>query len=229
MGLELWPLAAGESPDLSPFHLDENACDCDCQSGSVCTLAEACVLWDQCGDGCGGHVCGEVCGVTCGACDPEQMCFRGQCVAAIATSCVDCPLILSVVANTGINGTIDVVLDFAPQPNDVLPRLADLGFRTVALDLQSVVVGAALQDAGKTLLTDAAGRPWMVVDGGVRVVVAATNSSTIGVGTLMTLHFQRRGRPAAVQLERHYQVFAPAAADEAIQASLYDAPVVVVP
>jgi len=150
-------------------------------------------------------------------------------------SCVDCNVGLSVVQrNAPTDGSTEVVLaiDYVPSETEERPRIADI--RLVSnrdLTVVNVEPGEALLSAGKSLFR-APGtgelyrhRP----DGSIQfLALSLANTQRFGTGRLMTVTVRFRASDAVIRLQRRDQTFAPPLADNALQLSNYDAPVVVV-
>lgn len=156
----------------------------------------------------------------------------GSCRAAL--SCTDCPLSLRVVGRTVASGRIvglRLSVDFAPGEMP-LPRLLDLRLRASRpVQLDRVERGPALESSGKELvLDDATGRPWTERRDGTFQFLAlqAANTESIGAGRVLELRFSlNEPGPVEFWLQRREQTFAPPESDAALQASGYDAALVV--
>ncbi len=207
---------------------------CACTGEDVCDAQGFCVKPARCPETCQSTkaACGEVCGESCGGCDEGQSCSEGRCRAAI--SCADCPLQLRVLERNISAGRITslrIALDFVPAGMP-LPRLADLRLKANRpLTLLAAKLGEALVTGGKVLAHDeATGQPWIEQrDGSFQfLVLQSTNVTDIGAGRLLELSFaSNEPGPIELSLARREQTLAPPESDAALQASGYDAPLLV--
>jgi hypothetical protein len=225
-------------------HCDGTSCSdgcggtCDCASGKVCNLAQACVKPEACTDTCeaAGRSCGSLCGKNCGGCGESQACIDGQCREGL--SCADCGLQLRLIDRTVINGKV-VRVKLGVELGDgasaaPAPRLIDL---RIAADhpaeLVAATPGPSLLETGKDLFQDeVTKKSWQRRPDQSYQVLAYALTGTLRVkpGRIMTLTFDlAESGPVKFALQRHAQTFAPLDADSALQASQYDEAVVATP
>ena len=152
-------------------------------------------------------------------------------------SCPACSLKLSLVDKTVFNGRVleaVLAIDYNPVEGEPRPRLADLRIAVEGdAELTSVEAGPGLVQAGKDLYLDPqTQKPFKRrPDGSYQLMAYSVGStSTFLPGRLATLRFAHsESAPLAFTLVRRAQVFAPQAADAALQTSAYDDQVVVTP
>jgi len=197
-----------------------------CGGGLVCDDG-ACVCEPSCSaGGCGGH---DGCGGTCGPCPSAQ-------------SCEGCALILSVVdrqESPAGPSSVTLAVDFAPTESSPAPALADLRLAVEGgVRLERVGITPDLLNAGKTLLRHPyTGKRYQVDQNGVHrfVLISSTGrrETKIPTGRWLLLRFAfdepQAGStaPAVFSLVQREELFAPAAADLALQSEGYDGRVVV--
>ncbi len=208
---------------------------CECPESLECDDAKQCVIAEECLEDCSsaGRLCGRVCDNECGECAVDENCVAGGCEEVV--SCPECPLVMSLVEKKvqGENITeVVLAVDYLPGPYEPRPRLLDLHLRTApAVELSELVEGPALTDAGKNLGLDPySGKPWMrVSDDYYRfVALSMSNTNTLVDGRLVTLTFNvNLPGPVKLELLKREQIFAPADADGALQATPYHTPVVI--
>ena len=176
--------------------------------------------------GCGGD---DGCGGACGPCPTAQ-------------SCEGCPLILSVVdRELGPDGlsALTLAVDFAASEPAPAPAMADLRLAVEGgVRLERVGITPSLLAAGKTLLRHPyTGKRFQVDQNGVHRFVLISSSgkreTKIPTGRWLLLRFvfeepqAGSAAPAVFSLVQREDVFAPAAADLALQSEGYDGRVVV--
>ena len=176
----------------------------------------------------------EPCVPVCGPerCGEEDGC-GGRCACESEASCLSCPLRLQLVGDPSPDGRVSVSLESSAVANVPLPRLADL---TITADrpvrLERIAIGPALAAAAKRLhrFTDT-DLPWQRrADGSYRLLVySGRTHAPVAPGRWLTLRFAVEGDASDVRfsLVRRPDAVAPAAADQALQASRYDKPLLV--
>lgn len=216
----------------------EDGCggSCGCPEEQLCGPQRTCLPAKACTSTCAelGWTCGGVCGQDCGSCPAGALCDAGQCWSAVDVSCPDCSLRLVKAGSEPLadgRRRLTLYIEYHPQAEQPLPRIVDLRLRTHSqATLVDAVAGEALTAAGKALYADPiTGQNWRRrPDGDYQFLALSTvNTDSIGAGRLLTLTFEASG-PALVRLVKREQVFAPYAADAALQPQSYDNPVVVV-
>jgi hypothetical protein len=208
---------------------------CPCAEGTVCDATQACVSPADCHDTCEqlDLSCGSICGVDCGQCADDESCVEGACQGAI--NCSDCALTLSLVRRQVVDErlrSVTLAVEYAPSELEPRPRLADLRIRAPeGAVLATATAGPALQEAGKELFVDGdSGEPWKLRSDGTLQFLAykASNVERLASGRVLTLTFTLDAYgPVEFSLVRRQQVFAPPAADAALQSTSYETAVVV--
>lgn len=212
---------------------------CGCDGGLFCSAEGRCVPEGSCTDTCQstGWSCGNVCGTVCGACAAEQVCIDGGCLAATDVSCAECPLRLEVVGSERDAGgrltQVTLALVYAPAEGAARPRIADFRLRADrAVTLLSAELGEGLRRAGKELFVDPVdATPWKELTEGEfqLLVMSRANTNRFESGELLRLRFgiDAQVGAASFRLMKRDEVFAPAEANNVVQPTAYDAPVVV--
>lgn len=205
---------------------------CPCAEGLACDASGACVDQADCHDSCGGDACGVVCGTSCGGCDDGESCSAGACVEA--ASCGDCPVVLRLVDQRVVDGgrvrEVRLALESVPKFGSAPARLVDVTINaTTDVWLSEVEEGSALTESGRALYRFARSeKKWMRQPDGSHRVGVLSGSGALSEGRIATLVF-RLDSPGPVEfsLVRSAQVFAPPAADAALQSTAYDGAVIV--
>lgn len=127
-----------------------------------------------------------------------------------------------------------LALDYTPSSEEPRPRMADIRLlANLPVSLSQVVPGPALINADKDLFIDPdTGNPWRQRDDGALqfLVYSVANTHALASGRLLTLTFVLDSvQPVSFGLVRRNQTFAPPEADNALQATTYDMPVMVMP
>lgn len=242
------------SPSCATNTCGDDGCGgtCACDSDYACNAARECVGTTTCTDTCEstGFTCGEVCGELCGsdgACaDTGDVCAWNQCYTPpVASSCEGCSLQLKVLAYSLDTDTdtlsATLAIDYTPAASEPNPRVLDVRLYANAPFVASAVrPGDALQNAGKELYTNPqTGNPWKNRGDGSKqmLVVSFTNTNRIQAGRILELdlsldasQFDSSMAPyyyLPLKLLKREQTFAPLEADNAIQSTEFDTPVVV--
>lgn len=207
---------------------------CGCPEALACNAQGACVASNVCADSCEGRTCGQVCGHACGTCGTEAICLQGQCLVANHQSCPDCSVQLLVDDVAWLAADVAEVslrVTFHPTAESAKPRVVDL--RLVSeqpVEVLSAQEGPAMLDAGKELFQFVGGSRFRRRgDGSFQFFAFSKHASPpIDAGTLFTAKARVHGLAAAIRLERQPELFAPAAANAAVQRQRYEQPVVVI-
>lgn len=212
---------------------------CGCTGTDKCSSTGKCVAQSSCTETCqtAGWTCGSLCEAQCGTCGVDQGCVQGTCLAARDISCPTCPLQLTVANRTldasGALDTVTLSLVYAPAAGAARGRIADFRVQADrAVTLVGADLGAALTSTGKELFLDPTSQnPWQRPSEGLHqlLVVSRADTRRIEAGELLRLRFKLEVPVgiASFRLVRRDEVFAPADANAVVQASGYDAPVVV--
>lgn len=211
-------------PDCDGTHCGDDGCGgtCECSGGRVCADDKSCID-EVCSMTCDGRECGEVCGESCGTCEDGTACVNGDC--AEVTSCDDCTLRLVYVASKG--SRLQLALEYTPQKDEPRPRMIDV---RVQADEDARLVLAQMSrellDAGKRLVGDPrTGAAWMEDEATNTyrfLFLGTTSIDDIEPGRLLTLEFDAKGAgPFGFGIVKKDQVFAPGAADAALQRQDY--------
>jgi hypothetical protein len=123
-------------------------------------------------------------------------------------------------------------LDYEPEAGNPAPRMADVRLQADRpVTLLSVEGGAALEASRKELYQDPlTGNSWKDrEDGTFQILVYSPGSvATLSAGRLATFTFAvDETGPVAFSIVPKSEIFAPQAADQALQSRSFDAPVVV--
>ncbi|HET9955614.1 MAG TPA: hypothetical protein VFQ61_13965, partial [Polyangiaceae bacterium] len=208
---------------------------CDCAGGTVCNAGNSCVKPAECKDTCEstGLRCGSICGQECGSCGNGQSCVDGQCREGV--SCADCGLQIRLLERQVLANKIvrtKIAVDYQATSEETGPRLVDtrIGADHV-VNLVEAEPGPALIQTGKDLFVDeTTHRAWQEKPDESFQLLAYSVSGTLRVksGRLVTLTFDlAEPGPVRFSLLRHAQTFAPLDADNALQSSKYEQPLVV--
>jgi hypothetical protein len=215
---------------------------CQCPQDQACSSSGVCVPATSCVESCPanwtcGNVCGTDCGANSGACPADQVCVQGSCMAPRDVSCADCPLQLKVVdhtqSDTGVLTGVTLSLVYAPAEGAAHPRIADFRIQADrAVTLTQAELGAPLASMGKELFVDPTSHDnWQELSPGVfqLLVISRTDAQRFGAGEFLRLHFAIDAHvgAASFHLVKRDEVFAPADANNVVQGTKYDAPVVV--
>ncbi len=211
---------------------------CTCAATDACSPEGVCVPATACVADCAGagFACGSLCDTSCGTCSGAEMCFAGTCLGPSAVSCLSCSLrlaLLSKESNVGLLTEVTLAVDYLPADGEPRPRMADL--RLVS-NRQVTPVAATtepgLSDANKSLYVDPVTQaPFRRrADGSIQfLALAIDNTNRFVAGRLLTATVTLSSPSAAFWLEKRQQTLAPPEADQAIFATDYNAPLVVIP
>ncbi len=174
-----------------------------------------------------------MCGQACGSCADGKSCVVGQCREAL--NCKDCSLkfsLLSKVVEAGRIRQVTLALDYEPAEGEPHPRLADLRLdATRKVELTEAEEGNSLTASGKKLFFDETTkqnfqkRP----DGSYQLFAyGVSDVDALVPGRIATVTFTLNELgPVSFSLTRRAEMFAPPAADAALQSTPYDSAVVV--
>jgi len=222
------------------------ACTDTCESlGSECgtVCGRACGVCASDGDGhvlsCLGGLCRCVPVCSPDQCGVDDGC-GGICPCATDLTCRDCPIKLVRLDQRSTNGALERVtlaLEGSNLAGGTLARMADVRIASSpAMELVAVRKEVLLQDAAKELarFVETDSEFQKLADGSWRVVLlSGPRNADLQPGRWLTLTFvpgeNFPAGPVVFSLARQADVMAPAAADQLLQVSAYDAPLTVSP